>query len=102
MAEDSRYWASGDWHVADGKAEEFLERWTEFLTWTKEANDGFLSARLIRQRHEPNHFISFSWWRDLESLKGWRNHPEFEVLFENCRALCTDVRTAGYELAVAV
>ncbi|MFE3329527.1 antibiotic biosynthesis monooxygenase family protein [Streptomyces sp. NPDC059176] len=102
MAEESRYWASGNWRVAEGRAEEFQERWTEFLTWTRESVDGFQWARLIRDRHEPEHFVSFSSWRDLESLKSWRGHPEFEALFGACRALCTEMRTAGFELARSV
>ncbi|MFJ6633744.1 antibiotic biosynthesis monooxygenase family protein [Streptomyces sp. NPDC091376] len=101
-ADGSRYWASGNWRVAEGNAEEFLERWTEFLTWTKESVDGFLWARLIRDRHEPAHFVSFSSWRDLDSLKSWRTHPEFAPLFTACRALCTDSATGSFELARAV
>ncbi|MGW1895315.1 antibiotic biosynthesis monooxygenase family protein [Streptomyces sp. NPDC002004] len=99
MGDGSHYWASGNWYVAEGRADEFLARWTEFLTWTKETNEGFQWARLIRERREPNHFISLSAWRDLDSLKGWRNHPEFEALFDRCCALCTQMQTASYELA---
>ncbi|WP_405808026.1 antibiotic biosynthesis monooxygenase [Streptomyces sp. NBC_00210] len=102
MAEDTRYWASGSWHVTDGKADEFIERWTEFLTWTKQANEGFLTARLVHDLSDPNHFVSFAAWRDLDSLSGWREKPEFERLFGGCRALCTNMHGSNYEVAVVV
>lgn len=102
MAEDSRYWASGNWRVADGQGEEFINRWTAFLTWTREANDGFEKARLIRDQGDPDHFISFAVWRDGESRGAWQNKPEFAEHFGRCRELCTDMQGGGYELAVAI
>ncbi|MFJ7066507.1 antibiotic biosynthesis monooxygenase family protein [Streptomyces sp. NPDC101115] len=102
MSEDSKYWASGDWQVSEGDADEFVDRWRAFLTWTKEANDGFLSARLIRDLNEPRHFVSFSSWRDPAAMKEWQSKPEFAELIGACRALCDDMSSGGYELAVAV
>ncbi|MFC7446350.1 antibiotic biosynthesis monooxygenase family protein [Rhodococcus daqingensis] len=102
MTEQSRYWASGNWRVADGKADEFVERWAEFLTWSKEANDGFLSARLIRDRQDPNHFVSFAAWRDPESMDAWKAQPGFAERFSSCRELCADMQGGNYELACAV
>lgn len=102
MAEDNRYWASGSWHVTDGKADEFVERWTEFLTWTKQANDGFLTARLIHDLADPGHYVSFAAWRDRESLSGWREKPEFAELFAACRALCTQMHGSNYEPTTSV
>ncbi|MET7615760.1 antibiotic biosynthesis monooxygenase family protein [Streptomyces sp. NPDC005408] len=102
MAEDSRYWASGNWHVADGKADEFIERWTGFLTWTKEANEGFVTARLIHDLNDPGHYVSFAAWQDVDSLTAWRNKPEFAEHFGGCRALCTDMEAGNYELVVVI
>ncbi|MFJ7155843.1 antibiotic biosynthesis monooxygenase family protein [Streptomyces sp. NPDC101118] len=101
MTEDSRYWASGNWQVSDGSADEFVERWKAFLSWTKEANDGFLGARLVRDLNEPNHFVSFSAWRDPAAMKEWQGRPEFTEAFGACRALCDDMHSGGYELVVA-
>lgn len=102
MTEQGAYWASGNWRVTDGKAEEFIARWTEFLTWTKAANDGFETARLIRDLQDPQHFVSFASWRDPESMAAWKNRPEFVEHFGSCRALCTDMQGGGYQLARAV
>ena len=102
MADDSRYWASGNWQVTNGKADEFVERWKEFLTWTREANDGFLSARLVRDLNDPHHFVSFASWRDVDSLNAWRQKPEFAERFGSCRALCAGMQGSNYALACAI
>ncbi|WP_369148030.1 antibiotic biosynthesis monooxygenase family protein [Streptomyces sp. R44] len=102
MTDDSKYWASGNWQVSEGDVDEFVERWRAFLTWTKEANDGFLSARLIRDLKEPLHFVSFSAWRDPAAMKEWQSKPEFAELMGACRALCESMTSSGYELTVAV
>jgi len=98
MTEQSRYFASGNWRVSEGKAEEFMERWTGFLTWTRKANDGFVSARLIRDLQDPDHFVSIASWQDPASMKAWKDKPEFAEHFGSCRALCSDMQGGGYEL----
>jgi heme-degrading monooxygenase HmoA len=102
MTEHGRYWASGNWRVTEGKAEEFIARWTEFLTWTKDETDGFETARLIRDLQDPDHFVSFASWRDPASMGAWKNRPEFAEHFGSCRALCTDMQGGGYQLVRAV
>jgi heme-degrading monooxygenase HmoA len=102
MAEETRYWTTGSWRVTSGKADEFVDRWMEFLRWTKEANDGFLSAQLLRDLNDPDHFVSFASWRDVDSLNGWGHQPGFAEHFGSCRALCTDAYGGNYEFARAI
>lgn len=98
MNEQAGPYASGNWHVTDDKGDEFMERWTTFLTWTKDANEGFMTARLLRDATDPNHFVSFATWRDLDTLDAWRQKPEFAEHFGACRALCTDMNGGNYDL----
>ncbi|WP_405598492.1 antibiotic biosynthesis monooxygenase [Streptomyces sp. NBC_01410] len=102
MVEETKYWASGSWHVAEDKAEEFIERWTTFLTWTREANEGFVTARLIHDLNDPDHFLSFAEWRDVDSLNAWKNKPEFAEYFGGCRALCSQMHAGNYGSAVVI
>ena len=102
MTEDSKFWASGNWRVSEGNEDEFVEAWTAFLTWTKKDNDGFLSARLIRDTAAPGHFLSFASWRDAESQAAWKTKPEFAQHFGACKALCDEMTAGGYVLAVSV
>lgn len=98
MLQENKHWSSGYWQVSEGRAEEFVDRWRAFLTWTRQANDGFLGARLIRNLQTPNHFVSFAAWRDLAALLDWQAKPEFGEHYNACRALCDDTRTGGFEL----
>ncbi|MDI2127538.1 putative quinol monooxygenase [Yinghuangia seranimata] len=102
MAEHSPVWVSGNWHVADGNGEEFISRWTAFLTWTRDANDGFVHARLLRDQRDPNHFVSFAAWRDADARGAWQDRPDFAEYIGRCRELCADMTSSGYELAAAV
>ncbi|MGE7389657.1 antibiotic biosynthesis monooxygenase family protein [Streptomyces sp. NPDC004126] len=98
----SRYWASGNWQVRAGEEAEFILRWTEFLTWTQGSVDGFLHARLIRDLNEPAHFVSVSRWTGEQAVRDWQALPEFTELFGACRALCEDMNSGVFELAMAV
>lgn len=98
MLQENKHWSSGSWQVREGKADEFVERWREFLTWTKEANKGLLGARLIRNLSSPSTFVSFAAWEDLDSMRAWQGSPEFAERFSACRELCDDMQSGGYEL----
>ena len=100
MLQENKHWSSGNWQVSAGKAEEFIDRWREFLTWTREANDGFLGARLVRDLSNPNHFLSMASWQDLGAMRSWQEKPEFGPKLTACRALCDDMQSGGYELVV--
>ncbi|NWF26889.1 antibiotic biosynthesis monooxygenase [Streptomyces sp. PKU-EA00015] len=102
MREELKHWSSGNWHVTEGKADDFIDAWTEFLAWTKGANEGFVKARLIRDLSDPNHFVSFSAWRSPEAMSEWQGKPEFADLFGKCRALCDDMTSGIYESTVTL
>ncbi|KPI07450.1 Antibiotic biosynthesis monooxygenase [Actinobacteria bacterium OV450] len=102
MSESDRYWTAGNWHVSEGREDEFIERWTAFMTWTDAAVGGFLSARLVRDTADPAHFVSFASWRDPEAIGTWQRKPDFHELFGECRALCDGVDAGGYVLAADV
>jgi heme-degrading monooxygenase HmoA len=93
---------SGDWRVRKGSEDEFVQRWTEFLEWTKANVPGFIGARLIRDADEASHFISFAEWEDPDARQNWRGLPEFATKMGACRALCDEMRGANYDLAAAV
>ncbi|MGW4898470.1 antibiotic biosynthesis monooxygenase family protein [Kitasatospora sp. NPDC004240] len=102
MTASADYFASGSWHVLPGRAEEFVQRWTELLAWTRDEHDAFRSARLIRDLREPEHFVSFASWADPAALAAWREEPGFAERFGRCRDLCESMHGGGYALAAAV
>src|SRR5262245_43121249 len=97
-----KQFASGDWVVAEGKQDEFLQRWTEFLQWTKAEAPGFIEAQLLRDAQDPRHFVSLSEWSDDAGRTSWRTHDDFRSHLEAARSLCDEFSNSDYELATEV
>jgi heme-degrading monooxygenase HmoA len=99
---DQVKWASGQWRVREGAVDEFVARWTAWLTWTSENIPGFRSARLLRSDDDALRFVSFSDWDDDASVKAWKTSPGFREKFESVRELCEEFFGGDHDLAVAV
>lgn len=94
--------ASGSWHVTQGKEEEFVERWTDFLRWTRKTQPALVTAGLIRDERDPRHFISFAEWEHPEARDAWKANREFGEQLAACRALCDTFRGSDYERVVTI
>lgn len=101
MAMPGRF-ASGTWHVNEGKDEEFIQRWREFLEWTRAAHPALEHAWLIRDQVDPLHFLSFAEWPDDVTRDAWKESAGFEEKFGKCRELCERFHGGNYETAVSV
>lgn len=99
MAEN---YASGTWQVKAGREPEFVQRWTEFLQWTRKDHPAMLVATLLRDRTLPGHFVSFAEWTDELSRDAWKQSPEFAARIAACRALCEDMTGSDYDRAATV
>ena len=95
-------YASGNWVVVAGRETEFVERWKDFLRWTREAAPGLITARLIQDASDQRHFVSFANWESEQALESWRAQPDFAAKLGACRALCEEFRGGNYMLAAAV
>jgi quinol monooxygenase YgiN len=98
----AKHFVSGNWHVTNGKEKEFLERWTEFLGWTRATHPSLVSASLIRDEADPGHFVSFAEWDDIAARDAWKNDPGFMERFGSCRALCEGFHGSNYQRLAAV
>ena len=96
------HYASGNWTVKEGQAEEFITRWKAWLTESAQKVPGFGSATLIRDIYNPNHFISFSDWEDPKMRDQWKNSPEFAEGMAHVRELTDDFSGGDYVVAVRV
>jgi heme-degrading monooxygenase HmoA len=99
---DDVKWASGQWHVKEGKAEEFVTRWTSWLTWTSENIPGFRSARLLRSEDDALRFVSVSDWDDDAHLKAWKVSPGFREKIERVKELCDGFVGGDFEVAALI
>ena len=94
--------ASGTWHVAEGKEMEFVDRWTELLEWTNSTQPDLTVMRLLRDEKDPSHFVSIAEWPESSPRDAWKNVPEFMDFFSACRKLCDDFYGSDYEVAVSI
>lgn len=95
-------YASGNWHVQEGKEDTFVERWQDWLGWTRKTHPNLERARLIRDRGDPRHFVSFAEWEDAASRDAWKQSPEFAEKFGACRKLCDDFYGGDYDEAGSI
>jgi heme-degrading monooxygenase HmoA len=95
-------WASGRWQVADGKADEFIERWEAWIKATTAGAPGFRSARLLRSEDDTNRFTSISEWDDEATLRAWKQTDGFAEGMGATRGMCDDFLGGDFDVAVAV
>jgi heme-degrading monooxygenase HmoA len=95
-------WASGRWQVKEGKAEEFIQRWNDWLSRTGPAAPGFRWARLLRSEDDPLRFTSVSEWDDDATLKAWKTSSEFQEGMGAAKALCDEFVGGDFDAVVVV
>jgi heme-degrading monooxygenase HmoA len=65
-------YTQGIWTVKPGRSEEFIAAWAEFADWTSQNAAGAGQAKLLRDRDDPDRFISIGPWESLEAIEAWR------------------------------
>lgn len=88
--------SSTDWLVKDGKQEEFIARWTSFLTWTRETQDGLERVSLVVDITDPCRYVSLGEWRDPADRQAWQDDPrllESSSLALRSAVTCTAARS---------
>lgn len=68
----------GDWVIAEGSEDEFVEAWSELVDWTMDEIPGGTFAKLLRDSDDPRRFVSFGPWRDVDAVIAWRANPGFQ------------------------
>jgi len=95
-------YASGTWYVKQGKEDEFVQRWTEFITWSRSTHPEMLTASLLRKGELPRHYLSISEWSDPAARMSWKQTPEFKERFGACAALCENANGSVYDRVVTI
>ena len=98
---DEGKWASGRWQVKEGKADEFIERWGQWLGWTSQNVSGFRSTKLLRSDEDPLRFTSIADWDDDGSVRAWKTSENFRASIQSCRELCDEFLGGDFGVAVS-
>ncbi len=91
----------GIWTVKAGKERSFIEEWSAFARWSLKNQPGAVSGYLLQDATNPQRFVSFGNWENLEVIKEWREHPEFKAFVEKVKILCEDFQPYTMKLAAA-
>ena len=82
-----QFYTHGTWVVKPGNEDEFVRTWTEFADWTRANVPGAGTGRLLRDREQPNRFVSFGPWESLDAIAAWRQMPQFQETVGKMREL---------------
>jgi heme-degrading monooxygenase HmoA len=101
MEKTAQSYSSGEWLVQPGSEDDFVEMWTTFLEWTLNNAQGAESFVLVRSTEEPRKFLSLGAWENEEAQEAWREMPQMQGLFSQCRELCEEFESHLYTLAAS-
>lgn len=103
MANIGEPFTSGNWIVKEGREDEFIVRWTEFVEWSIQTmgSDAADPPVLIRETTNPRRFISFGGWSNAEAVQRWRQHPDFADRLGRARELCDEFAAGDFIVAAA-
>ncbi|MGI8827333.1 MAG: antibiotic biosynthesis monooxygenase family protein [Chloroflexota bacterium] len=80
----------GIWIVKPGREGDFVEAWREMADWTTREMTGGEKGTLLRDREQPNRFVSFGPWDSVEAITAWRAHPGFRERVGKLREMLDD------------
>lgn len=95
-------YTQGNWLVKEGLEKQFIDQWTEFVSWSAKNAEGAGDFILIQSVGDSRRFVSFGAWKDRASVDSWRSTPEFADLLGKCRALCDEFQPNDSTLVAAV
>ena len=91
----------GIWTVQSGREDEFVHAWQELGDRTKsDFPDG--TATLLRDRDQPNRFVSFGPWETLEDIERWRSSETFTQSVGKLRELLDDFVPHTMDVAAVI
>ena len=68
-----------DWRIKEGREDEFVRIWTEFVDWSATETDDALGGMLLQDSSDARRFISIGPWRTAEAAHEWFQRPELEI-----------------------
>jgi heme-degrading monooxygenase HmoA len=96
-----RVYTLGIWTVKTGREGDFVDAWQDLADRTK-SDFPEETATLLRDRDQPNRFISFGPWESLEQIERWRSSDTFKQGVSTLRAMLDDFVAHTMDIAAQV
>jgi heme-degrading monooxygenase HmoA len=71
-------YTTGSWRPFPEHEQGFLDAWLDFAQWSMRM-PGAGSARLARDQRDPERFVSFVAWDNLQAVRAWKTSPHFKL-----------------------
>jgi len=78
VAASPSFYTYADWLIREGRQDEFVGAWTEFVDRSLEDGSGALGGMLLQDNSEPRHFVSIGPWTSAEAARSFFTDPELE------------------------
>ena len=98
MGDQDKIYAAGIWQVRPGNEQAFIETWEEFSAWTALHQRGSGYGNLLQDIENPSRFISYGPWDSVESVRAWRQQPEFRKAIARFLDLCDQITPGTFRL----
>ena len=92
---------TGTWRAKPGQEDDFVAAWTDFASWAS-GFEGVGTLRLARDLSDPEQFVSFASWANIDLVHAWKGSPEFRERMARVQEHVAEFRPSELELASAV
>lgn len=102
MANIEKPFTLGEWLVKEGREPEFISYWQTFAEQTAQDFKTPGGAYLLQDSSDPRHFISFGEWEKDDTIRQWRQSPEFSSFITNVKPLCETIEPYSMKVVAVV
>ena len=89
-----------DWVIHEGREDEFVQVWTEFVDWSATETDAALGGMLLQESSDPRRFVSIGPWRSREEAYEWFQRADLQERSAPLRELAERFEPRFLELRV--
>ena len=96
----STVYTYADWLIREGREDEFVRTWSEFVDWSTTDTDAALGGMLLQDSSDRRRFISIGPWKTADAAYEWFRKPELEARSAKLRELAERFEPRFLELRV--